>query len=169
MNIRQRHRRPQRWKGVAKKACVVLIAARFHGAIARSLVQGAIGVLRRGGVAQANLRLVWVPGAFELPGMASRVARTVPRPAAIVALGALIQGQTPQYEVIAHAVAHGLTTVAVQTRIPVTFGVIVATTMAQARARAGRSMNNRGAEAAAAALSLLNIEPTQSIVHSPHA
>ena len=167
MNTRPRHHLPQRLTAIAKKTRVVLIISEFHGSIARALVRGATEVLRRGGVAQANIRLVWVPGAFELPGVASRVARTAPRPAAIVALGALIRGETPQYEVIAHAVAHGLTTVAVETGIPVTFGVIVATTMAQAKARAG-SQENRGAEAARAALSLIHlVRRPPSTVHRP--
>jgi 6,7-dimethyl-8-ribityllumazine synthase len=140
-----------------RQARVVLIAARFHGAIARGLVRGAIATLRRGGISQARIRVLWVPGAFELPVVASRVARTASPPQAIIALGALIQGETPQYEVIAHAVAHGLTTVAVDTGIPVTFGVIVASTLAQARARADGSRDNRGAEAASAALALLEL------------
>jgi len=76
-------------------------------------------------------------GAFELPVMAAHVARSRPRPDAIIALGALIRGETPQYEVIARAVAQGLTSVSVTTGIPISFGVIVATTLAQAQARAG--------------------------------
>jgi 6,7-dimethyl-8-ribityllumazine synthase len=94
---------------------------------------------------------------FELPVVAARIARSRPRPHAIIALGALIRGQTPQYEVIAHAVAQGLVQVAVSTSIPVTFGVIVATTLAQAKARAGGPMGNRGEEAAMAALAVLRL------------
>jgi len=158
MNIStsQRQRVPRRLKA-AKEARVVLIAARFHDAIAHGLVRGATETLRRGGISQTRIRVLWVPGAFELPVVASRVARMAFPPHAIIALGALIQGETPQYDVIAHAVAHGLTTVAVDTGIPVTFGVIVASTMTQAKARADGSLSHRGAEAAAAALSLMQL------------
>ena len=80
-----------------------------------------------------------------------------PRPDAILALGALIRGETPQYEVLAHAVAHGLTQVSVNSGIPVTFGVIVAENVAQARARAGGAHGNRGEEAALAALAMMDL------------
>ena len=134
---------------------VVLIASRFHPAIARALVRGATTVLSHAGVRPSRIRLLWAPGAFELPVIAARVARR--RPQAIITLGALIRGDTPQYEVLAHAAAQGLVRVAVETGIPVTFGVIVATTLAEAKARAGGSMGNRGAEAAAAALEVLKL------------
>ena len=141
---------------------VVLVVSQFHPAIARSLVRAASDVLRRGGV--SSIELCSVPGAFELPVVAARCARTTPRPQAIVALGALIQGDTPQYAVLAHTVAHGLTSVALTSGVPVTFGLIVATTLAQAKARAGLSkrraggsVGNRGAEAARAALDVIQI------------
>ena len=105
--------------------------------------------------------------------MAARVAKGRGRPDAIIALGALIRGDTPQYEVIAHAVAQGLTQVSVETGIPVAFGVVVATTLAQAKARAGLpaapgrrgrraaqaggSLGNRGEEAAMAAINVLQL------------
>ena len=152
---------------------VVLIASQFHPVIARALVRGATTVLSRAGVSRARVRLLWAPGAFELPVIAARLARRRPRPQAIIALGALIRGDTPQYEVLAHAVVQGLVRVAVDTGIPVTCGVIVATTLAQAKARAGLpaprsayhrkarqaggAMGNRGAEAAAAALEVLRL------------
>ena len=139
----------------------VLIASQFHASISRSLIRGATSVLRRAGASSHDIRLLWVPGAFELPVVAARAARSRPRPDAIIALGALIRGETPQYEVLAHAVAHGLSHVAVTTRIPVTFGVIVAATLAQAAARAGGSMGNRGEEAARAALDVLRLCETR--------
>ena len=138
----------------------VLIASQFNESIARALIRGAEAALRRAGVSARHIRLLWVPGAFELPVVAARMARARPPPHAIIALGALIRGQTPQYEVLAHAVAQGLSHVAVETRIPVTFGVVVATTVAQARARAGGSMGNRGKDAALAALAVLHLFDT---------
>jgi 6,7-dimethyl-8-ribityllumazine synthase len=157
----------------------VLIASQFHPPISRALVHGAVDVLRRAGAASSAIDLLWVPGAFELSVVAARVAHRQPRPHAIIALGALIRGQTAQYEVLAHAVAQGLSQVSVTERIPVSFGLIVADTMAQAKARAGLpaprsarrshgrhrgkarqaggSMGNRGAEAALAALAVLRL------------
>lgn len=105
----------------------------------------------------SQIRVVAVPGAFELPVVAARAARMQPAPDAIIALGAIIRGETTQYDVIAHAVSQGLTQVAVQTGVPVTSGVIVAETLAQARARSGGSAENRGAEAARAALDLVHL------------
>ncbi len=138
----------------------VLIASQFNAPITRALIRGAESTLQRAGASARSIRLLWVPGAFELPVVAARVARTSPRPHAIIALGALIRGQTPQYEILAHAAAQGLSQVAIETAIPVTFGVIVATTVAQARARAGGSMGNRGEEAALAALAVLHLFDT---------
>lgn len=135
----------------------MLIASQFHSSIVRALVRGATGVLRRQGAASSQIRLLWAPGAFELPVIAARVARTRPRPHAIIALGTLIRGETLQYEVLAHAVAQGLSQVAVDTQIPVTFGIVVATTRAQAEARSGGALRNRGEEAAMAALATLRL------------
>jgi 6,7-dimethyl-8-ribityllumazine synthase len=135
----------------------VILAAEFHPAIAQALVQGATETLRGHGVLARNLSVLWVPGAFELPVVAARVAAARPRPDAIIALGAVIRGQTPQYQVIANAAAQGLSHIALTHRLPVTFGVVVAETLAQARSRAGGSQGNRGAEAARAALEVLRL------------
>ena len=134
----------------------VILASEFHAAITRALLQGATDTLRKHGAAPARIRVLWVPGAFELPVVAARIAQGRPRPHAIIALGVLIRGETPQYEVLAHAVAQGLTQVSVERAIPVTFGVVVAETLAQAKARAGL-VGNRGVEAALAALGVLNV------------
>ena len=149
--------RRQGLERIARGKRFVLIASQFHPAIARALVRGAADVLVRAGASWSRIRLLWAPGAFELPVIAARAARRRPRPHAIIALGALIRGDTPQYEVLAHAAANGLSQVAVETGIPVTFGVIVAKTPAQARARADGAMGSRGAEAAAAALGVLRL------------
>ena len=147
-------------RGSVRGKRFVLIASQFNESITRALIRGAQATLQSAGVSTRHIRLLWVPGAFELPVVAARVARTPPRPHAIIALGTLIRGQTPQYEVLAHAVAQGLSQVSVETGIPVTFGVIVATTVAQARARAGGSMGNRGKDAALAALAVLHLFDT---------
>lgn len=135
----------------------VILAARFHPAIAELLVDGAVRTLKRCGVLSSDIQLLWVPGAFELPVIAARVSVRRPVPSAIIALGALIRGHTSQYEVIAHAVASGLSHVAVTATIPVTFGVIVAETLAQANARSGGREGNRGEEAALAAIEMYRL------------
>lgn len=135
----------------------VIIASEFNPAITRALVRGASDVLRRHGASPRHIRVLWAPGAFELPVVAARVVASRPRPDAVIALGAILRGETPQYEVLAHAVAQGLSQVAVNSTIPVTFGVVVAKTQAQAKARAGGAMGNRGAEAALAALAVLRL------------
>ena len=136
-------------------ARVVILASQFHPALSRALIRGAQTALRRAGVPERGIRLVRVPGSFELPMAAAAIAQRAPRPHAIIALGALIRGETPQYALLAQAVIHGLMHVALHARLPVTCGVIVAQDLAQAQARAGGSMGNRGAEAADAALDLL--------------
>ncbi len=163
-------------RGAATGKRFVIVASQFNRPITLALIRGATSVLHRSGASASNIRVLWVPGAFELPVVASRVARARPRPDAIIALGALIRGETPQYEVLAQAVAQGLMDVAVRHGIPVTFGVIVAASLAQAKARAGlpappllRSAKqsvrgqaggaicNRGEEAALAALAVLQL------------
>jgi 6,7-dimethyl-8-ribityllumazine synthase len=135
----------------------VILASQFHPALSRALIDGARRALGRRGIADSAVQLCWVPGAFELPVAALWAARSRPRPRAIIALGALIRGETLQYEVLAHAVAQGLMQVALTTGVPVTFGVVVARTLAQAKARAGGAHGNRGEEAAQAALGLLRL------------
>jgi len=169
--------------GTMRGKRIVIIASRFHPSISRALVRGATRALRRAGITAGQIRLLWAPGAFELPVLASRVAATHPRPDAIIALGALIRGETSQYDVLAHAVANGLSQLAVSARLPVSFGLIVAETVAQAKARASlglrprhglrrprrrrgtparpaASVTNRGEEAAAAAVEVLRLFDT---------
>lgn len=140
---------------------VVLVASQFNPSITQALVTGARDTLARYGLPASRIRTVWVPGAFELPLAALHAAET-PRTRAVIALGCLIKGETPQYAAIGHAVAEGLTQVALTTKVPVTFGVIIADTRAQATARAGaRSAGNRGHEAALAALAMMDIVNTR--------
>ena len=156
-----------RWRATR----VAIIASQFNASISEALAQGAAETLRRAGVPSRNVCVLWVPGAFELPVVATRLAESRRAPDAIVAVGALIRGATPQYAVLAHAVAQGLSQVSVKTGVPVTFGIIVATTVVQARARAGSAMGNRGSEAALAALATLrlfnDLKLPRGRVHSP--
>jgi 6,7-dimethyl-8-ribityllumazine synthase len=171
-------RPPWSWPGrAARGKRFVILASQFHEPLSRALIDGAVRTLRRHGASSGAIRVLWVPGAFELPVVAARLVRRRPRPHAVIALGALIKGDTPQYEVLANAVATGLTEVSVRTGVPVSFGIIVAATPAQAGARAGlpaprqRSVagqaggtrGNRGQEAALAALAVLRLLDTRTV------
>ena len=144
-------------RAAARGKRFVLIASGFHPTLSRALVRGASRALSRAGVPKDRIRVIWAPGAFELPMLASWLTRRRPRPDAIVALGALVRGETAQHEVIAHAAAQGLCQVGVEAAMPVTFGLIVAETLTQAKARAGGAHGNRGEEAAEAALAMLRL------------
>ena len=138
-----------------RRCRIVIVASRFNQALSEALAAAAKHELQCAGIPASQIRLVWVPGAFELPVVVSRIARSRQHPDAVIAVGVLVKGKTSQYQVLANAVAQGLTTVSCQTGIPVTFGVIVAETTAQAAARARPGPRNRGVEAARATLDVL--------------
>jgi len=148
---------PRMGGGSASGKRFVLLASQFNRSVTLQLIRGATALLRRHGASSRDIRLIWVPGAFELPVVAARIAASRRRPDAIVALGAVIRGGTSQYRVLAQAAAQGLSQVSVSTGVPVTFGIIVAESLAQAKARAGGAMGNRGEEAASAALEVLKV------------
>lgn len=129
---------------------VALVAARFNELVVRSLVEGALDCLRRHGVDEDDLELAWVPGAFEIPLVAQRLAASG-RFDALVALGAVVRGQTAHFDYVA-AQAAEVGRVATSTGIPVAFGVLTTETFEQATDRAGGKLGNKGWEAALAAL-----------------
>jgi 6,7-dimethyl-8-ribityllumazine synthase len=134
---------------------VGLVAARFNEVVVHSLVDGAAACLRRHGVADDDLELVWVPGAFELPLAAQCLARTG-RFGALVALGAVVRGQTPHFDYVAGQAAE-VGRVAVETGVPVAFGVLTTETFDQAVDRAGGKLGNKGWEAAQTALEMARL------------
>jgi 6,7-dimethyl-8-ribityllumazine synthase len=133
---------------------VAIVASRFNEAITVRLVEGARAALLRHGVRAGDVRVVWVPGAFELPQVAARLARTG-NVDALVCVGCVIRGETPHFEFVAGEAARGISEVGRSTGVPTTFGVITANTFEQAEARAGGAVGNRGEEAALAAIELL--------------
>jgi 6,7-dimethyl-8-ribityllumazine synthase len=133
---------------------VAIVASRFNEAISLRLVEGARAALLRHGARAADVRVVWVPGAFELPQAAGHLARRGDVDA-LVCVGCVIRGETPHFEYIAGEAARGISEVGRSTGVPTTFGVITADTREQAEARAGGGVGNRGEEAALAALELL--------------
>jgi 6,7-dimethyl-8-ribityllumazine synthase len=135
---------------------VAIVASRFHETITGRLGDGARAALLRHGVRAGDVRVVWVPGAFELPQAAARLARSGDVDA-LVCVGCVIRGETPHFEYVAGEAARGISEVGRSTGVPTTFGVITADTREQAEARAGGAVGNRGEEGALAALELLAV------------
>lgn len=140
----------------ARGCRVALVASRFNEFFTRELVAGARDCLLRHGVAEAQVDEAWVPGSFELPLAARRLARSG-RYGAVICLGCLIQGDTPHFHYIAAEVTKGVAQVALEADIPVVFGVITAETLEQAIERAGTKAGNKGFDAALAALEMVDL------------
>ena len=136
-----------------------LVASRYNEVIANHLISGAEDCLLRHGAAAGDVELVRVPGSFEIPLVARKVAETG-RFHAVVCLGAVIRGQTPHFDFVASEAARGVGRVSLQTGVPVIFGVITTETIEQAIDRAGGRAGNRGAEAALAAIEMANLLET---------
>ena len=133
-----------------------IVVSRFNANITSRLLEGALEALRAHGAASADLTVVHVPGAFELPLAAQRLAQQG-NVQAVICLGAVVRGETPHFEYVAAQAAEGIAAVARACGLPVTFGVITADTMEQAVARAGRGAGNKGYEAAVAALEMADV------------
>ncbi|MDE3052904.1 MAG: 6,7-dimethyl-8-ribityllumazine synthase [Gemmatimonadota bacterium] len=135
---------------------VAVVASRFNEAITTRLADGAMDALVRHGVAAADIDLVWVPGAWELPLVARRLLATE-RYDAVVAVGAVIRGDTPHFDYVAGEASRGLSAASADYEVPVGFGVLTCDTMAQAEARAGGAHGNKGWDAALAALEMAEL------------
>jgi 6,7-dimethyl-8-ribityllumazine synthase len=133
-----------------------VVAARFNQLIVDSLVSGAIDALHRHGVAESAIDIVRVPGSFEIPVVAQRLAASQ-NYAAVICLGAVIRGETDHYDHVANAAASGVAQAALATGVPVIFGVLTCDTLAQAMNRAGAKSGNKGFEAALAAIEMANL------------
>jgi 6,7-dimethyl-8-ribityllumazine synthase len=127
-----------------------IIVSGYHQRITTRLLEGAVACCRDAGIAESDIEVVWVAGAFELGAMAAVLARSE-RYAALVALGVVVRGETPHFEYVAGEASRALGTVAA-TGLPVGFGLLTVDSMAQAEARAGGTAGNKGAEAAEAAI-----------------
>jgi 6,7-dimethyl-8-ribityllumazine synthase len=140
----------------APNANFALVVARFNSFIVDSLQAGAIDALTRHGVADKNITVVKVPGAFELPLVAKRVAASG-KYDAVIALGAVIRGSTPHFDYVAGECAKGIGQVGMTQDLPVVFGVLTTDTIEQAIERAGTKAGNKGADAAMAAIELVSL------------
>jgi 6,7-dimethyl-8-ribityllumazine synthase len=135
---------------------IAIVVSRFNDFVTDRLLAGAQEALREQGIADADVEVLRVPGAFEVPMAAQRVAETG-RVAAVVCLGCLIRGATPHFEYIAAACAHGITAAAAATGIPMAFGVLTTNSAEEALERAAAGDANKGREAAFAALEMARL------------
>ena len=133
-----------------------IVASRWNELISARLVEGALDALKRLGAKEANVNLYRVPGAFEIPLLAMRLAQSR-RFDAIICLGTIIRGQTPHFDYIASEVARGISHAGLTTGVPVVFGIVTADTVDQAIDRAGVKLGNKGFEAAMTAVELVNL------------
>ena len=133
-----------------------LVVSRFNGLVTQRLLEGALDCLRRHGADDRRLTVVRCPGAYELPQIAQRLAQTRSFHA-IIALGCIIRGETPHFDYVASEAAKGIAQVAMQTGVPVAFGVLTTDSLAQALERAGAKSGNKGWDAAVAAIEMANL------------
>lgn len=133
-----------------------VVASRFNEAVVERLVAGALDGLRRYGVADGSIDLVRVPGAFEIPVVARRLAGSR-QYACVLCLGAVVRGETGHYDHVAGQAAAGVAQAALDTGVPVVFGILTCETMEQALDRAGGKAGNKGFEAALAAIEMVNL------------
>ena len=133
-----------------------LVVSRFNDFVVDPLVRGAVDALKRHGATEKQIEIVRVPGAFDIPVVARKLAQSR-RYEALVALGAVIRGQTPHFDYVAGECASGLARIALETGVPIGFGVLTTDTVEQAVDRAGGKAGNKGADAALAALEMANL------------
>ncbi len=133
-----------------------VVVARFNDFVTARLLEGAVDALTRHGAAEEAIDCAFVPGAFEIPAAARRLAATG-RYDAVICLGAVIRGATPHFDYVAAEVAKGVGQVGLEAEVPVLFGVLTTDTLEQAIERAGSKAGNKGAEAALAAIEMVDL------------
>jgi 6,7-dimethyl-8-ribityllumazine synthase len=135
---------------------VAIVVSRFNDFVTERLLEGAQAALRDAGIADDNVDVLRVPGAFEIPMAAQRIAESG-KVAAVICLGCLIKGATPHFEYIASACAHGITAAAASTGVPMSFGVLTTNSVEEAIERAAPGPSNKGREATQAALEMARL------------
>ncbi len=133
-----------------------IVVSRFNELLSSRLLGGAQDALSRHGVAEADVDVAWVPGAFEIPMIAQKMASSG-RYDAVIALGVIIRGATPHFEYVAAEVSKGVAKVSLDTGVPIAFGVVTADSIEQAVERAGTKQGNKGWDAASAAIEMANL------------
>jgi len=135
---------------------VAIIVGRFNEFIGGKLLDGAKDCLKRHGLDELDITVAWVPGAFEMPLIAKKLARTE-KYDAVICLGAVIRGATSHYDLVSNEVAKGIASVSLEENLPVIFGVLTTDTIEQAIERAGTKAGNKGFEAAITAIEMINL------------
>ena len=135
---------------------IAIVAGRFNEFITSKLVGGALDVLRRNDVSEENIDIAWVPGAFEIPLIAKKLANTQ-KYDAIITLGAVIKGSTPHFDYVCAEVSKGVAQISLQSELPIIFGVLTTNNIEEAIERAGTKAGNKGADAAFSAIEMINL------------
>ena len=143
-------------KLIAEKKQFGIVVSRFNEFISSKLLEGACDALRRHGVKDDEMTVAWVPGSFEIPYAANRMAKSG-KYDAVICLGAVIRGATPHFDYISAEVSKGIANTALSTGVPTIFGVITCDTIEQAIERAGTKAGNKGFDAATAAIEMVNL------------
>ena len=141
---------------IATDLTIAIVLSRFNSLIGDRLLEGAVDTLRRHGVLDDQITLARVPGAFEIPLAASSLAKSG-RYDAVICLGAVIRGSTAHFDYVAGPMSSGLADIAVNTGVPILFGVLTTDTIEQALERAGTKAGNKGADVAVAAIEMANL------------
>ena len=141
---------------IAKGIKVGIVVGRFNEFIGSKLLSGALDTLRRHGADEADVSVAWVPGAFEIPLTAKKMAKSG-KYDAVICLGAVIRGATAHFEYVSAEVSKGIAAVGLDSEIPVIFGVLTVDSIEQAIERAGTKAGNKGSEAAASAIEMVNL------------
>ncbi|HUT85637.1 MAG TPA: 6,7-dimethyl-8-ribityllumazine synthase [Elusimicrobiales bacterium] len=141
---------------VVKDKKFALVVSRFNDVVTNNLMSGCTDTLKRHGTDEGDITIVRVPGAFEIPMTAKKVAQTKNYDA-IICLGAVIRGQTPDFDFVSAEVTKGIAQVSMEADLPVTYGIITADTLEQAIERSGAKQGNKGKDAALAAIEMVNL------------
>ncbi len=143
-------------KLVAENVKIGIVAARFNEFITSKLISGAVDGLKRHNVAEEDISLAWVPGAFEIPLIAGKMAKSG-KYDAVICLGAVIRGSTSHYDYVCNEVSKGIAHVSLESDVPVMFGVLTTENIEQAIERAGTKAGNKGYDCALAAIEMINL------------
>ena len=135
---------------------IAIVASRFNEFITSKLISGAVDMLKRHGTKEEDITLAWVPGAFEIPQVAKKIANSKEYDA-IICLGCVIRGATPHFDYVSAEVSKGIATVALSSDIPISFGVLTTENIEQAIERAGTKSGNKGSDAALTAIEMMNL------------
>ena len=143
-------------KLVAEGIKVGIVAARFNEFIVSKLVSGALDGLKRHGVSEEDISIAWVPGAFEIPLVAKKMAES-PKYDVVICLGAVIKGSTPHFDYVCAEASNGVATVSLNSEKPVAFGILTTNSIEEAIERAGTKAGNKGYDAAVTAIEMANL------------